>query len=97
MLLLSEVPTLNTILQSDDVDFQVNKFTSVFQSCIDLCAPMVTKQITRPPAPWMTNELEESIHKRNQLQKALKCDRDNTLLESQYKEAKKKVRHDIKK
>ena len=45
-LLLAEVPTLNTILRSNDINFQVNTFTSVFQSCQDSCAPMVTKEIT---------------------------------------------------
>ena len=95
-LLLAEVPTLNTILKSDDINFQVNTFTGVFQSCQDSCAPMVTREITRPPAPWITADLKESIKNKNEVQKEFKSDRNNIALESQYRNIKKKVRADIK-
>ena len=95
--LLSETPMLNSLLQSDDIDFQVNTFTEVFTKCLNSCAPMVTKQITRPPAPWITNNLEQEIENRNNIQRELKKDRLNITLRTQYKDKKKKIKSDIRK
>ena len=46
--------------------------------CLDKCAPLVTRQILRPPAPWISEEIKSKIRERNQLQKNLKVDRKNT-------------------
>ncbi len=41
---LTETPTLNKILLTDDADNQVNILTSVISNCLDQCAPLVTKE-----------------------------------------------------
>ena len=65
--LLCQVPTLNTIMGTDDVSKQVDILTEVFNESLDSCAPIVTKKITRPPAPWMTQEILEEMQKRDEL------------------------------
>ena len=50
-LLLGETQNLNSILQTDDVNIQVNIFNEIFCKNLDVCAPVVTKEISRPPAP----------------------------------------------
>ena len=91
--LLDETPNLNSILHTDDVNIQVNIFTEVFCKNLDDCAPIVTKEISRPSAPWMTSNIKESMRKRNELQKNLKNDRSNVILQEQYKAEKKHVQH----
>lgn len=49
--ILNETSSLNSILNTDDIDIQVNTFTEILNKCIDNCAPIITKKITRPPAP----------------------------------------------
>ncbi len=46
--LLTETPTFNKILLTDDVDTQVNILTSVITNCLAQCAPLVTKEIKWP-------------------------------------------------
>ena len=53
--------------------------------------PHVTKEITRLPAPWISNDLKEAIRARDQLQNRLKLDRMNELLRGQFKNEKKRV------
>ena len=83
-LLINEVATLNNILNTDDIDIQTNILTSVMNVCLDKCAPLVTRQILRPPAPWISEEIKSKIRERNQLQKNLKVDRKNTALRENY-------------
>ena len=45
------------ILRTDDVNRQVEVFTSNCIKCLDACAPYVTKESKRPFAPWMTDNL----------------------------------------
>ncbi len=53
---------------------------------------MVTKEIRRPPAPWITNEIREIMKARNEAQTILKNDRLNPTLQNHYKELKKRVK-----
>ncbi len=46
--LLSHAPTLNTILQTDDVDAQVDILKTVFTSNLNTCAPMTTRKKADP-------------------------------------------------
>ena len=48
-LLLSKRCSLERIFKTDNVDIQVQLFTEHFINCTDICAPMVTKEIRRPP------------------------------------------------
>lgn len=90
--ILNEVPSLNTILQTDDVNKQVEVFNDVFIKCLNECAPVVTKEVRRPYAPWIGEDITLAMGIRNDLQKSLKKDRYNTLLQEQYKQEKKRVK-----
>ena len=65
---LDKTETLNGVLRTDDVDKQITIFTEVFNDCLDACAPMTTKQISRPPAPWLTEQLKMDIKSKNETQ-----------------------------
>ncbi|KAK7081970.1 Endoribonuclease Dicer, partial [Halocaridina rubra] len=81
-----------TLMKHDNVDFQVEILTKVFCECLDSCAPIATRKITRPSAPWLTNDIKEAMHIRNQIQKELKINRYDMILQERYKIEKKRVR-----
>ena len=89
--LLDKVPILNQILNTDDVDKQVDILTSTFGLCLNSCAPIKTQTITRPPAPWMTEEIKEESKNRNCLRKRFEITKDEATFE-QYKKLKNHVR-----
>lgn len=91
-LLLDNVYRLNDIFLTDDVDKQVFIFNEVFIHCLDMCAPMVTKVVKRPPTPWMNDELRNAIKDRNETQSRLKDDRQNSFLQQVYKTKKNLVK-----
>ena len=91
-MLLDEAQKLNSILQTDDVNIQVIIFNEIFCNNLDICAPVVTKEISHPSAPWMTTNIKESMRKRDNLHKRFKNDRFNITLEGQYKAEKKLVK-----
>ena len=92
-LLLDNSYTLNGILFTDNVSLQVDIFSRVFNNCLDECAPMVTTEITRPPAPWIDDDLKKCICEKNELKLRLKQDRSNQQLDDNFKETKKTVEH----
>ncbi len=55
--LLRHAPTLKIILQTDDVDGQVDILTTIFTSNLNTCAPMTTRKISRPPPPWIDDDI----------------------------------------
>ena len=59
---------------------------------MDNCAPIVTKEIIRPSAPWITDDINEAIKGRNILQRDLKINKYNINLRDQYKLEKKRVK-----
>ncbi len=58
---------------------------------LDECAPKVTRVIRREFAPWMSDTIRRAIQIRNNKQKELKKDRQNTTLLQEYKTEKKRV------
>lgn len=94
-LLLSEDQALNNILDTDNVSLQVDVLSNVFTKCLDRCAPVVTKEITRPPAPWIDRNLKKLITDKNKLQIDLKNDRSNQDLELKFKQSKIVVRNRV--
>ena len=92
-LLLNNAHLLNRILDTDDINLQADIFTKVFNNCLDECAPFITTEITRPPAPWIDENMKKIIHEKNQLKARLKLDRSNLLLDSEFKNSKKLVEH----
>ena len=95
-LLLSNTHLLNLIVNTDDSNRQVNIFTEVFNNCLDECAPFVTAEISRPPAPWIDDNLKTIIKEKNLLKIELKMDRANQLLDSKFKDSKKFVENSLR-
>ena len=56
--------------------------------CLDICAPVTTKVMNRPPAPWITKDLKVLMQQGNQVQSRLKQDRTSTYLQNEYKTRK---------
>ena len=90
--LLNNKSTLDTILRTDDVNYQVDVFTDVFVNVLDSRAPIITKQVKRPPAPWITEEIKGAMKNRDNIHKELKKNRQNQILQDQYKNEKKRVK-----
>ena len=95
--LLSSLDYLNEITLTDDVDEQVNTFNTIFNSCLDRVAPMTTKCINRPPAPWIDKDIKDNMRYRDDLRSQLKIDRHNIQLNNEYKEEKKRVKDKLHK
>ena len=95
--MLEQTPILNEMLNTDNPDTQVAILTKVMDSSIDRCAPIVTKQINRPPAPWIDESLKNAMKERDEISKLLKMDRRNLVLEAEHKEKKKAVKSHLHK
>ena len=89
---LQNTHDFNKILNTDDVNTQVDIFTKIFMDCLNDCAPFVTKEVKRPFAPWLTDHIREAMTQRDNLCNELKCDRLNNSLLEQYKREKKRVK-----
>ena len=81
----------NSYFNTDNVDSQVDIFINIFHRCLNACAPLVTKRVRRPFAPWMTDDIKSIMKKRNIKQRMLKRDRRNVTLENEYKDLKVQV------
>ena len=75
--LMEQIPAFNRILDTDNVNQQVDILTSTFMTCLDSCAPIVTKKIYRPPAPWITEEIKKEMEYRDNLRKTSNLTSDN--------------------
>lgn len=69
--ILNEVPTLDRIFQTDDANVQVFFFffTNTFLRCLDNRTPVVSREIIRPSAPRITDDIKAAAKARNQLRK----------------------------
>ena len=94
-LILNQSNTLDRIMLTDNVDSQVEVVTTVFMKCLDSCAPILTKEIGRPNAPWLTNDIKKDMKTRDDLQKMLKGDRNNSEIQQQYKILKHQVKNRV--
>ncbi len=90
--LLQSIHCFNRILLTDDVNTQVDIFTTTFIDCLNECAPFVTKEVKRPFAQWMNDELRGAMRIRNNTRNQLKRDRNNIVLQDRYKQEKKSVK-----
>lgn len=79
-ILLERISTLEKIFKTDNVNDQ-----------LDECA-LVTKEVKRPLASYINDNLRALIHRRNCAQTNLKIDRNNTHLQNVYKKLKQDVR-----
>ena len=83
---------LDNILKTDNVNKQADTLTKVFTDNLTACAPMVSKEIRRPPAPWLDDSVRQAMRMRNDAQNILKRDPLNETLRNQYKSLKKQVK-----
>lgn len=90
--LLQDNHNLNKIYATDNIDMQVKIFTECFKNCLNVCAPLITKEVKRPPAPWMCDELKQLIREKNNVRGDLKLDRNNIQLQERHKTLKKQVK-----
>ena len=93
--LLSKTPVFNRILGTDDVDAQVELVTNGLSEAIDSTAPEESRLITRPPAPWITNDIKIQIKERDKIRDHLKIDRTNDQLRNLYTDKKKLVSREM--
>ncbi len=56
-LLQSESHNVNKIFTTDNVVTQIHIFNEHFIKCLEACANIVTKEVKRPFAPWITEDL----------------------------------------
>lgn len=91
-LLMMETFNLNNIFVTDDVNLQVTLFNDIFTKCLDLCAPITTKEIKRPYRPWITDDIKTLMVERDTLCRNLKKDRYNAEINNKYRTIKKQIR-----
>ena len=84
--------SLLDILATDNVDRQIATLTEVIKNSINASAPIKTKTVKRPPAPWIDDNIKRAINDRNNTQKALKINRSDTTLQAEYKHKKRNVK-----
>ena len=89
--LIKYTALLNNLLDTDDINQQVKVLTSVFMTCLNSIAPIVTKKIHRPPAPWMTDEIKREMHRSEELRKRRDIMKNDDINE-QYRISKKRVK-----
>ncbi len=92
--LLSESRALDNIYFTDNVNTQVEVLSAVFLKCLNFCAPLVTKELKRPFAPWLHEELRTLIQQKNCFE-GLKKNLNNICLENTFKDFKCQVRRSI--
>ncbi len=90
--LVQNLHNFDLILHTDDVNTQVYIFNVSFFNCLDECAAYVTKELTRPSAPWMNDSSREAGRIKNDFRMRLKLDRYNIDLQEQYKHMKKQTK-----
>ncbi len=52
-------------------------FNEAFSSCLEMCAPIVSKAVKGTPTPWMGDDIHEAMKDRDELQRQLKADTNN--------------------
>ena len=77
----------------DEIDDQVTILENVFRDVVDQVAPFKTFRVTRPPTPWMTEEMKTKMHERDKLRAQYKSNFDNETFEK-YKELRNTINHE---
>ena len=93
--LSSKALELNSILRTDDVDAQVNITTTTLTNSINYLAPVETRKITRPPAPWINQDLKVAMSERDTLRDLVKMNECDNNLRTTYTNKKKMVKSGI--
>ncbi len=63
----------------DDPNFKANKFFDLFNSILDVHAPLVKRKgmVRNAPSPWITSRIKDLIYERDQTKK--KAEKDNSI------------------
>ncbi|XP_069974804.1 uncharacterized protein [Penaeus vannamei] len=80
------------VMPSPVGDHKVTIFNNVFNECMNVCAPFITKKITRPPAPWITNDVKAAMAVRDVLRERIHNNSTDMVLWENYKIEKKCLR-----
>ena len=76
----------------NDVDNQIVVLENLFNKVLDEVAPVKTFRVTRPPSPWLTEDLKKLMDDRDKLKAAYKKSFD-PVLEAEYKDLRNIVTH----
>ncbi len=82
---MSEYHSFNKILDTNNVNHQVDIFNENVIKCLDVCAPVVTEEVKRPYSSWFTDERRDAVSKKDATYDSLKRDRANMILLEQYR------------
>ena len=80
----------------DDIDNQVTILENIFTDIIDKNAPFRTFRVTKPPAPWLTEEIKSLMDLRDRYKNKYNKDKKETT-HNTYKELRNQVTHTIRK
>ena len=82
-------------VDEDDVDNKVTIFENIHKEIINKHAPFRTFRVTRPAAPWLTNEIKELMDDRDRYKNKFNIDKQPGT-EILYKDLRNRVSHAIR-
>ena len=82
-------------VEDDDIENKVTIFENIHKDIIDRHAPMRTFRVTRPAAPWLTNEIKSLMDSRDKYKNKFNVDK-NPDTEILFKHLRNKVTHAIR-
>ena len=83
-------------VDDDDVDNKVTIFENIHKEIIDKHAPFRTFRVTRPAAPWLTDEIKDLMDNRDKYKNKFNQDK-NPNTDLLYKDLRNRVTHAIRK
>ena len=82
-------------VEDDDIDNKVTIFENIHKDIIDKHAPMRTFRVTRPAAPWLTDEIKSLMDNRDKYKNKFNIDKSPET-ELIFKDLRNKVTHAIR-
>ena len=83
-------------VDDDDIDNKVTIFENIHKEIIDKHAPFRTFRVTRPAAPWLTDEIKDLMDNRDKYKNKFNQDK-NPNTDLLYKDLRNRVTHAIRK
>ena len=83
------------VTNSNNIDDKVELLNKLILSIFDKLAPLKTKRVTRPSAPWMTEEIQTLRRNRDKTLNDFKRNRTNDS-ELKYKKARNRLKQNIR-
>ena len=83
-------------VEDDDIDNRVTIFENIHKEIIDKHAPFRTFRVTRPAAPWLTDEIKDLMDNRDKYKNKFNQDK-NPNTDLLYKDLRNRVTHAIRK